>query len=89
MCTQNVSVDLLVEAEVVEDECGKLVNWLYGCRPGQAWEEHYSSLLAAAGFKRLLSSSVAFCVPERDLVGVVHGDSFVLVGAVEAIDFVL
>ena len=76
------------EAEVNEDECGKLIYWLYGCRPAaQAWEEHYSGVLEAVGFKRLLSSPVAFYHEERDLVGVVHGDDFVFVGVDEELDF--
>ena len=29
-CTQDVYVELLAEAEVEEDECGKLIYWLYG-----------------------------------------------------------
>ena len=45
-CTQDVYVELPAEAEVEEDECGKLVYWLHGCRPAaQAWEEHYSGVL--------------------------------------------
>ena len=60
-CTQDVYVELPAEAGVQEDECGKLIYWLYGCRPAaQAWEEHYSSVLASVGFKRLLSSPIAF-----------------------------
>ena len=83
-------MELLAEAEVEEDECGKLIYWLYGCRPAaQAWEEHYSGVLTTVGFKRLLSSTVAFYHPERDLVGVVQGDDFVFVGVDKEIDFVL
>ena len=32
-CNQDVYVELPPEAEVAEDECGKLACWLYGCRP--------------------------------------------------------
>ena len=89
-CTQDVYVELPGEAEVEEDECGKLIYWLYGCRPAaQAWEEHYSGVLTTVGFKRLLSSSVAFYQPKRDLVGVVHGDDFVFVGVDNELDFAL
>ena len=36
---QDVYVELPGEAEVEDDECGKLIHWLYGCRPAaQAWE---------------------------------------------------
>ena len=87
-CRQDVYVELPAEAEVGEDECGKLIYWLYGCRPAaQAWEEHYSGVLEAAGFRRLLSSPVAFYHPERDLIGVVHGDDFVFVGVEEDLDY--
>ena len=41
------------EAEVEDDECGKLTHWLYRCRPAaQAWEEHHPALLKNHGFKR-------------------------------------
>ena len=54
LCEQDVYVELPGEAEVEDDECGKLIHWLYGCRPAaQAWEEHYSALLKNHGFKRL------------------------------------
>ena len=86
-CTQDVYVELLAEAEVEEDECGKLIYWLHGCQPAvQAWKEHYSGVLTTVGFKRLLSSTVAFYHPERDLLGVVHGDDFVYVGVDNELD---
>ena len=88
-CTQDVYAELLVEAEGEEDECGKLIYWLHGCRPpAQAWEEHCSGVPTTVGFKRLLSSSVAYH-PERDLVGVVRGDDFVFVVIDKELDFVL
>ena len=50
-CEQDVYVELPAEAEVQEDECGKLIHWLYGCRPAaQAWEEHYSALFKEDGY---------------------------------------
>ena len=71
-------MDLPGEAEVEDDECGKLIHWLYGCRPAaQAWEEHFSALLKNHGFKRLKSVPVAFVHETRDMSGVVHGDDFV------------
>ena len=83
-------VELPAEANVTEDECGKLIHWLYGCRPAaQAWEEHYSRVLKECGFKRLQSVPVAFVHETRDLMGVVHGDDFVFVGLDEDLDFVL
>ena len=90
LCEQDVYVELPAEAEVQEDECGKLIHWLYGCRPAaQAWEEHYSALLKEHGFQRLRSVPVAFVHETRDLMGVVHGDDFVFVGLDEDLDFVL
>jgi len=89
-CDQDVYVDLPSEADVQEDECGKLIHWLYGCRPAaQAWEEHYSELLVQHGFKRLKSVPVAFSHKEKDLIGVVHGDDFVFSGLDEDLDFAL
>ena len=89
-CTQDVYVELLAEAGVQEDECGKSIYWLHGCSlAAQAWEQHYSSVLASVGFKRLFSSPVALYHSERDLVGVVHGDDFVFVGVDKDLDFVL
>ena len=50
-CEQEVYVELPEEAGVAQDECGKLIHWLYGCRPAtQAWEKHYSALLKKNGF---------------------------------------
>ena len=72
------------------DECGKLIHWLYGCRPAaQAWEEHYSALLTGHGFKRLKSVPVAFFHESRGMSGVVHGDDFVWEGTDEDLDWVL
>jgi hypothetical protein len=68
LCEQDVYVELPAEAEVASDECGKLVHWLYGCRPAaQAWEEHYSALLAGHGFVRSTAVPVAFVHSDRDL----------------------
>lgn len=89
-CERDVYVELPPEAGVQEDECGKLLYWLYGCRPAaQAWEEHYSGVLEGVGFRRLTSSPVAFTHCERDLAGVVHGDDFIFEGLDEDLDFVL
>ena len=89
LCEQDVYVELPGEAEVEDDECGKLIHWLYGCRPAaQAWEEHYSALLKNHGFKRLKSVPVAFVHETRDMSGVVHGDDFVWEGIDEDLDWV-
>jgi hypothetical protein len=90
LCLTDVYVELPAEAEVEEDECGKLIHWLYGCRPAaQAWEEHYSALLVKNGFERLKTVPVAFTHPARDLHGVVHGDDFVWEGRDEELDWIL
>ena len=89
LCEQDVYVELPGEAEVEDDECGKLIHWLYGCRPAaQAWEEHYSALLKNHGFKRLKSVPVAFVHETRDMNRVVHGDDFVWEGIDEDLDWV-
>ncbi len=90
LCLTDVYVELPAEADVMEGECGKLIHWLYGCRPAaQAWEEHYSALLVANGFERLKTVPVAFTHPVRDLHGVVHGDDFVWEGREEDLDWIL
>ena len=62
LCEQDVYVELPTEAEVQEDERGKLVRWLYGRRPAaQSWGEYYSALLGGGeGFRRSKSVPVAF-----------------------------
>ena len=71
LCEQDVYVELLGEAEVEDDECGKLIHWFYGCRPAaQAWEEHWSAFLKNHGFKRLKSVPKAFVHETRGMSGV-------------------
>ena len=82
-------VELPGEAEVEDAECGKLIHWLYGCRPAdQASKEHYSALLKNHGFKRLKSVPAAFVNETRDTRGVVHGHDFVWEGRDEDLDWV-
>ena len=89
-CKEDVFVELPEEAEVEDDECGKLLHWLYGCRKaGQAWEDHYSAVLRRAGFARAMSSPVAFYHASRDLWAVVHGDDFTFTGLDEDLDYIL
>ena len=90
LCKIVVYVELPAESEVEEDECGKLIHWLYGCRrAAQACEEHYSALLKANVFERLKSVPVAFIHKERDMIGVVHGDDFIWEGCDEDLDTAL
>ena len=89
-CDEDVYVELPEEAGVKDDECGKLLHWLYGCRrAGQAWEDHYSKKLIDAGFLRGTASPVVFYHPGRDVWGVVHGDDFVFTGLDDDLDYVL
>ena len=89
-CDEDVYVDLPAEAGAGNDECGKLLYWLYGCRrAGQAWEDHYSDVLVAAGFRRGKASPVIFYHPVRDLWCVVHGDDFIFTGFDGDLDFAM
>jgi hypothetical protein len=47
LCEQDVYVELPEEAEVKDDECGKLVHWLHGCRSAA------QTLLGPLGEERL------------------------------------
>jgi hypothetical protein len=86
LCQQDVYLELPSEAEVKDDECWKLVHWLYGCRPAaQGWEEQYSALLAQHGFTRLKTVPMVFV----HLSGAVHGDDFVWEGRGSNLDWVL
>jgi hypothetical protein len=77
-CDGDVYIRLPEEAGAEPGNCGKLNFWLYGCRPAaSAWENHYSSLLGKAGFRRGLASPVVFYHPGRDMSCVVHGDVMV------------
>ena len=90
LCKIDVHVELPAEAEVQEDECGKLTQRLYGCRlAAQAWEEHYTALLKADGFKRLKSAPVTFVHKGRDMIGVKHGDNFIWEGWDDDFDWAL
>ena len=89
-CDQDIYVDLPPEAGAEKDECGKLLYWLYGCRPaGQAWEDHYAQVLVYAGFRRGVSSPVMFYHPERELWCAVHGDDFMFTGFQEDLEYAL
>ena len=80
-CEGDVYVALPEEAEGGEGVCGKLDQWLYGCRPAaQAWEEFYATRLEAEGFKRGDACGVVFHHAEKDVTIVCHGDDFTIVG---------
>ena len=80
-CDTDVYIYLPAEANAPEGMCGKLVHWLYGCRPAaQAWENFYAGKLEAVGFVRGDACGVVFYHPVRDVSCVCHGDDFTLVG---------
>ena len=77
-------IDLPEEAEQGEGMCGRLVFWLYGCRPAaQAWESFYAEKLEGVGCKRGDACGVVFYEPTRDITVVCHGDDFTCVGEEE------
>ena len=89
LCGDHVYVELPMEAGCAQDECGKLVHWLYGCRKaGQAWEDHYAQVLCLAGFTRGAASPVTFWHAERQMWCVVHGDDFTFTGQEEDLNYV-
>ena len=89
-CDQDVDVELPEEAGVEPDEYGKLVHWLYGCRPaGQAWEDDYAELLVTDGFLRSKASPVVFYHSVREVWVVVHGDDFVCSGTDDELDYMI
>ena len=68
VCSEDVYIELPVEAGGRDDQCGKLDHWLYGCRKaGQAWEDHYSQVLFDAGFERGTGSPVTFWHERRSM----------------------
>ena len=88
LCEQDVYVELPGEGEVDDDECGKLIHWLCGCRPAaQAWDEHHSALLKEHEFKWLKCVPAAVVPQTRDMSGVVHGDDCVWEGRDEDLDW--
>ena len=80
-CDTDVYIYLPAEANAPEGMCGKLVHWLYGCRPAaQAWENFYAGKLEAVGFVRGDACGVVIYHPVRDVSCVCPGDVFLLVG---------
>ena len=64
-----------------EGKCGRLRRWLYGMRPAaSAWEEHYSKLLQARGFRKGRAAPTAFFNSVTGVRCVVHGDEFAFAG---------
>ena len=88
-CEEDVFVELPKESGCSGDECETLIYWLYVCRrTGQAWQDHYSSVLVKAGFVRGQASPVTFFHRQRDLWCVVHGDDFTYTGYDKDLDWV-
>lgn len=60
--------------------CGKLLRTMYGTLDAaDHWAEHYSKVLAAAGFERGKASPCHFYHREHDAWVLVHGDDFLCV----------
>jgi hypothetical protein len=80
-CNEDVYIELPDEVGAPAGMCGKLVHWLYGCKPAaQAWESFYAEKLVDVGFARGDACGVVFYHPCRDLSCVCHGDDFTFVG---------
>ena len=61
--------------------CCRLRRCLHGTRYApQQWERFATAALGALGFKRGRASAVCVHHPVRDIMGLVHGDDFVLRG---------
>ena len=81
LCEEDVYIELPEEAGAGPGVCGKLVHWLYGCRPAaQAWENFYAEKLESVGFVRGDACGVVFYSKGRDMTCVCHGDDFTVVG---------
>ena len=68
--------------------CGKLIYSLYGARDAASnWEREYTNCLVQAGFSQGGSTPCAFYHAEKDVLIVVHGDDFTVLGTDEAIQW--
>ena len=66
----------------------KQVRCVYGTRDaGKLWEDTYTMVLEAMGFRTGVSNPCIFHHEERDLMIVVHGDDFTTLGLDEDIDW--
>ena len=89
LCDAEVYIELPEEAKGGEGVCGKLIHWLYGCRPAaQAWEGFYAEKFEQEGFKRGEACAVVFFHYERDVTVVCHGDDFTVVAEEEEIQWI-
>ena len=81
---RKVYVTLPME-EHEEGKCGLLEKSMYGTQDAAAiWQDDYSVLLIANGFKRGVSSASVFYNEELDMRCLVHGDDFLCLGDDEA-----
>ena len=89
VCDQDVNFELPEEANPQPGKVGKLIFWLYGFRPAQAWENCYAAkFVDEANFERGVGSSVSFWQKSRDLACVVHGYDFTFCGFDEDLDWI-
>ena len=89
LCHEDVYIVLPEEVGAGPGRCGKLVHWLYGCRPAaQAWETFYSEKMEGVGFERGRGSAVVFHHKEKDISALLHGDDFVFVGDDEELTWI-
>ena len=67
--------------------CAKLRMSMYGTKAAaQNWQQKVQETMATLGFSFCEASTVLFCLPQRSLKCLVHGDDFVVSG--EPIDLV-
>ena len=89
LCHEDVYIMLPEEVGAGPGRCGKLVHWLYGCRPAaQAWESFYAEKIEEVGFERGKGSAVVFYHKEKDISALVHEDDFVFVGDDEELTWI-
>ena len=83
---RNIFVQLPEEEGVdTTQECGLLCKSMYGTQDAPAiWQDHYSSVLKDAGWKRGKSNGAVFYHPELDANILVHGDDFLCLGDEDA-----
>ena len=69
--------------------CGVLLKSMYGCRDAASlWEDHYSDVLARAGFTKGRASPCCFFHRERQIWVVVHGDDFITVSDRQGLEYI-
>ena len=84
---REVYVDL-PEEDQSPGMCGLLGKSMYGTRDAaQNWGETYMSFMTAIGFDKGIGSPCAFYHKKKDLICVVHGDDFTILGWSNQLDW--